>query len=106
MGSDLSALNSTGKDCCYFDNAQHERSPSTVHSHWNYGDYFVLYRLPYHIFLNFFIIFMCNMKVGGRLRCIGSPQHLKSRFGNHLELEVGQITFIELAVFLVNYFCL
>lgn len=28
------------------------------------------------------------MKVGGRLRCIGSPQHLKTRFGNHLELEV------------------
>lgn len=27
-------------------------------------------------------------KVGGRLRCIGSPQHLKTRFGNHLELEV------------------
>lgn len=28
------------------------------------------------------------LKVGGRLRCIGSPQHLKTRFGNHLELEV------------------
>ena len=28
------------------------------------------------------------MKVGGRLRCIGSSQHLKTRFGNHLELEV------------------
>lgn len=29
-----------------------------------------------------------NVKVGGRLRCIGSPQNLKTRFGNHLELEV------------------
>lgn len=29
-----------------------------------------------------------DLKVGGRLRCIGSPQHLKTRFGNHLELEV------------------
>lgn len=28
------------------------------------------------------------MKVDGKLRCIGSPQHLKSRYGNHLELEV------------------
>lgn len=27
-------------------------------------------------------------KVGGRLRCLGSSQHLKTRFGNHLELEV------------------
>ncbi|XP_050230528.1 ABC transporter A family member 1 isoform X2 [Mercurialis annua] len=25
---------------------------------------------------------------GGKLRCIGSPQHLKTRFGNHLELEI------------------
>ncbi|KAK3003103.1 hypothetical protein RJ639_020222 [Escallonia herrerae] len=29
-----------------------------------------------------------GIMVAGRLRCIGSPQHLKSRFGNHLELEV------------------
>ncbi|KAI3949646.1 hypothetical protein MKW92_026942 [Papaver armeniacum] len=29
-----------------------------------------------------------GIMVGGKLRCIGSPQHLKSRFGNHLELEV------------------
>ncbi|GAB4843869.1 Phospholipid-transporting ATPase abca1 [Ancistrocladus abbreviatus] len=29
-----------------------------------------------------------GIMVGGRLRCVGSPQHLKSRFGNHLELEV------------------
>ncbi|PIA53512.1 hypothetical protein AQUCO_00900239v1, partial [Aquilegia coerulea] len=29
-----------------------------------------------------------GIMVGGRLRCIGSPQHLKTRFGNHLELEV------------------
>ncbi|XP_057438072.1 ABC transporter A family member 1 isoform X2 [Lotus japonicus] len=29
-----------------------------------------------------------GIMVGGRLRCIGSPQHLKSRFGNYLELEV------------------
>lgn len=29
-----------------------------------------------------------GIMVGGRLRCIGSPQHLKNRFGNHLELEV------------------
>ncbi|OVA04022.1 ABC transporter-like [Macleaya cordata] len=29
-----------------------------------------------------------GIMVGGQLRCIGSPQHLKSRFGNHLELEV------------------
>ncbi|KAE9465926.1 hypothetical protein C3L33_02162, partial [Rhododendron williamsianum] len=28
-----------------------------------------------------------GIMVGGRLRCIGSPQHLKTRFGNHLELE-------------------
>lgn len=31
---------------------------------------------------------LCILKVGGQLRCIGSPQHLKTRFGNHLELEV------------------
>ncbi|XP_022766657.1 ABC transporter A family member 1 isoform X5 [Durio zibethinus] len=29
-----------------------------------------------------------GIMVGGMLRCIGSPQHLKTRFGNHLELEV------------------
>ncbi|XP_031398981.1 ABC transporter A family member 1 isoform X1 [Punica granatum] len=29
-----------------------------------------------------------GIMVGGRLRCIGSPQNLKTRFGNHLELEV------------------
>ncbi|XP_047311317.1 ABC transporter A family member 1 [Impatiens glandulifera] len=29
-----------------------------------------------------------GIMVGGRLRCIGSPQHLKSRFGNHFELEL------------------
>ncbi|KAI4381515.1 hypothetical protein MLD38_007580 [Melastoma candidum] len=29
-----------------------------------------------------------GIMVGGRLRCIGSPQHLKTRFGNKLELEV------------------
>nr|GEW36328.1 ABC transporter A family member 1 isoform X1 [Tanacetum cinerariifolium] len=29
-----------------------------------------------------------GIMVGGKLRCIGSPQHLKTRFGNHLELEV------------------
>lgn len=29
-----------------------------------------------------------GIMVGGRLRCIGSAQHLKTRFGNHLELEV------------------
>ncbi|XP_068659362.1 ABC transporter A family member 1 isoform X2 [Aristolochia californica] len=29
-----------------------------------------------------------GIMVGGKLRCIGSPQHLKSRFGNHLELEM------------------
>ncbi|XP_058083562.1 ABC transporter A family member 1 isoform X2 [Magnolia sinica] len=29
-----------------------------------------------------------GIMVAGRLRCIGSPQHLKRRFGNHLELEV------------------
>lgn len=29
-----------------------------------------------------------GIMVGGQLRCIGSPQHLKTRFGNHLELEI------------------
>ncbi|KAL5812256.1 hypothetical protein ACOSQ3_027206 [Xanthoceras sorbifolium] len=29
-----------------------------------------------------------GIMVGGRLRCIGSPQHLKTRFGNYLELEI------------------
>ncbi|WCJ33447.1 ATP-binding cassette sub-family A member 2 [Euphorbia peplus] len=29
-----------------------------------------------------------GIMVSGKLRCIGSPQHLKTRFGNHLELEV------------------
>ncbi|KAK4797503.1 hypothetical protein SAY86_029829 [Trapa natans] len=29
-----------------------------------------------------------GIMVGGRLRCIGSPQNLKTRFGNHLELEI------------------
>ncbi|KAL6133968.1 hypothetical protein ACLB2K_066201 [Fragaria x ananassa] len=32
-----------------------------------------------------------GIMVGGQLRCIGSPQHLKNRFGNHLELEVKPI---------------
>ncbi|XP_048321587.1 ABC transporter A family member 1 isoform X2 [Ziziphus jujuba] len=32
-----------------------------------------------------------GIMVGGRLRCIGSPQHLKTRFGNHLELEIKPI---------------
>ncbi|XP_031098016.1 ABC transporter A family member 1 [Ipomoea triloba] len=32
-----------------------------------------------------------GIMVGGKLRCIGSPQHLKTRFGNHLELEVKPI---------------
>lgn len=32
---------------------------------------------------------LLKLQVGGRLRCIGSPQHLKTRFGNHLELEVN-----------------
>ncbi|GAB2295549.1 Phospholipid-transporting ATPase abca1 [Dionaea muscipula] len=32
-----------------------------------------------------------GIMVGGRLRCIGSPQHLKTRFGNHLELEVKPV---------------
>eukprot|EP00252_Welwitschia_mirabilis_P024322 TRINITY_DN7176_c0_g1_i1.p1 TRINITY_DN7176_c0_g1~~TRINITY_DN7176_c0_g1_i1.p1 ORF type:complete len:583 (+),score=116.15 TRINITY_DN7176_c0_g1_i1:166-1749(+) len=29
-----------------------------------------------------------GIMVEGRLRCLGSPQHLKTRFGNYLELEV------------------
>ncbi|KAJ7976760.1 ABC transporter A family member 1 [Quillaja saponaria] len=29
-----------------------------------------------------------GIMVGGQLRCIGSPQHLKTRYGNHLEVEV------------------
>lgn len=29
-----------------------------------------------------------GIMVDGKLRCIGSPQHLKSRYGNHLELEL------------------
>lgn len=29
-----------------------------------------------------------HLKVGGMLRCIGSAQHLKTRYGNHLQLEV------------------
>lgn len=39
-----------------------------------------------------------GIMVGGQLRCIGSPQHLKTRFGNHLELEVKptEISSIEL----------
>lgn len=32
--------------------------------------------------------FKLNLQVDGKLKCIGSPQHLKSRYGNHLELEV------------------
>ncbi|KAM0948803.1 putative ABC transporter, AAA+ ATPase domain, ABC transporter A [Dioscorea sansibarensis] len=39
-----------------------------------------------------------GIMVGGQLRCIGSPQHLKTRFGNHLELEVKptEVSSIEL----------
>ncbi|XP_038980603.1 ABC transporter A family member 1 [Phoenix dactylifera] len=39
-----------------------------------------------------------GIMVGGSLRCIGSPQHLKTRFGNHLELEVKptEVSSIEL----------
>ncbi|KAJ8499332.1 hypothetical protein OPV22_009884 [Ensete ventricosum] len=29
-----------------------------------------------------------GVMVGGQLKCLGSPQHLKTRFGNHLELEL------------------
>uniref|UniRef100_A0A7N0VBS3 ABC transporter domain-containing protein n=1 Tax=Kalanchoe fedtschenkoi TaxID=63787 RepID=A0A7N0VBS3_KALFE len=29
-----------------------------------------------------------GIMVGGKLRCLGSPQHLKTRYGNHLELEI------------------
>ncbi|KAK8968518.1 ABC transporter A family member 1 [Platanthera guangdongensis] len=32
--------------------------------------------------------FKLFLQVDGKLRCIGSPQHLKSRYGNHLELEL------------------
>lgn len=32
-----------------------------------------------------------GIMVGGRLRCLGSSQHLKTRFGNHLELEVKPV---------------
>lgn len=42
-----------------------------------------------HIYTDQFILFF--LKVGGQLRCIGSPQHLKTRFGNHLELEVFMV---------------
>ncbi|CAM9002500.1 unnamed protein product [Rhodiola kirilowii] len=39
-----------------------------------------------------------GIMVGGKLRCLGSPQHLKTRYGNHLELEIKptEITFLEL----------
>ncbi|KAK1277195.1 ABC transporter A family member 1 [Acorus gramineus] len=39
-----------------------------------------------------------GIMVGGRLRCIGSPQHLKTRYGNHLELEIKptEVNFTEL----------
>ncbi|GAV57854.1 ABC_tran domain-containing protein/ABC2_membrane_3 domain-containing protein [Cephalotus follicularis] len=42
-----------------------------------------------------------GIMVGGRLRCIGSPQHLKTRFGNHLELEVKltEVSSVELENF-------
>ncbi|XP_047959280.1 ABC transporter A family member 1 [Salvia hispanica] len=41
-----------------------------------------------------------GIMVGGKLRCIGSPQHLKNRFGNHLELEVKptEVSSLELDV--------
>lgn len=32
-----------------------------------------------------------GIMVGGRLCCLGSPQHLKTRFGNYLELEVKPV---------------
>ncbi|KAL6987169.1 Phospholipid-transporting ATPase abca1 [Sarracenia purpurea var. burkii] len=39
-----------------------------------------------------------GIMVGGRLRCIGSPQHLKTRFGNQLELEIKptEVCFVDL----------
>ncbi|ESQ52886.1 hypothetical protein EUTSA_v10016127mg [Eutrema salsugineum] len=42
-----------------------------------------------------------GIMVGGRLRCIGSPQHLKTRFGNHLELEVkpNEVSHVDLENF-------
>lgn len=42
-----------------------------------------------------------GIMVGGKLRCIGSPQHLKTRFGNHLELEVKptEVTALDLRNF-------
>ncbi|XP_020590496.1 ABC transporter A family member 1 isoform X2 [Phalaenopsis equestris] len=35
-----------------------------------------------------------GIMVGGKLRCLGSPQHLKSRYGNHLELEHTILMFL------------
>ncbi|KAL3632486.1 Phospholipid-transporting ATPase abca1 [Castilleja foliolosa] len=43
-----------------------------------------------------------GIMVGGKLRCIGSPQHLKNRFGNHLELEVKPT---EVSLFDLNAMC-
>ncbi|MQL86249.1 hypothetical protein Taro_018782 [Colocasia esculenta] len=40
------------------------------------------------IMLNHIVLIIKMQQVAGQLRCIGSPQHLKTRFGNHLELEV------------------
>ncbi|XP_027350044.1 ABC transporter A family member 1 [Abrus precatorius] len=42
-----------------------------------------------------------GIMVGGRLRCIGSPQHLKTRFGNYLELEVKptEVSSVDLQTF-------
>lgn len=37
---------------------------------------------------------LIHCQVGGKLRCIGSPQHLKTRFGNHLELEVIHVSYL------------
>lgn len=50
-------------------------------------------------------------KVGGRLRCLGSSQHLKTRFGNHLELEVlvtvvFQHSFLTSLYVTVDSFCI
>ncbi|XP_024515167.1 ABC transporter A family member 1 [Selaginella moellendorffii] len=47
-----------------------------------------------------------GIMAAGRLRCLGSPQHLKSRFGNSLELEVKAVTTTQSEVDKLSHFVL
>ena len=102
VGSDISFIYQEWKDSSNSYKSLHEWSSSSVHKDWDNGiDYVHLTRLKNLLMsLNkYFDSFVFDLKVGGWLRCIGSPQHLKTWFGNHLEPEVCMMTYKHLELF-------